>query len=235
MTVNNAFVHPRLTLNNLDRYVIRQSIFNFIKEHLNCFKGVVIDVGCGAMPYKTYICSNTSLKAYLGVDIETAKVYKPDIKPDYLWDGHTLPFQSGYADTILLTEVLEHCPQPEAVIEEVFRVLQKGGILIGTVPFLWPLHEVPHDNCRFTPFALKRMLIQAGFSNTQIIPHGGWHQALAAMLGLWLNRGVGNKQIKKILSLPVLAVMKILIKKDKKPTNFSEGQMCLGFGIIAVK
>jgi len=83
--------------------------------------------------------------SYLGIDLEGALIYDANIKPDFTWDGKRLPFETNSFDTIISTEVLEHCPEPEVFLYEVFRVLKKGGVFFFTVPFLWNLHEVPHD------------------------------------------------------------------------------------------
>jgi SAM-dependent methyltransferase len=231
----NPFVNPKLKLENIDRYAIRKSIFDAINGNLDFFCGDLLDVGCGKMPYKSFLKENSRIDSYTGIDIETAIVYDAHVKPDLYWDGQNLPLPDASHQTVLLTEVLEHCPEPKTVLDEVFRVLAGSGHLFLTVPFLWPLHEVPHDAYRYTPFTLERLLKQSGFSQINIQPYGGWHLSMAAMLGLWYKRGLSNALLKKILGMPVFYLVRLLIKKDKKPQTFSEGQMCLGFCVTAVK
>ena len=57
-----------------------------------------------------------------------------------------------------------------------------------TVPFIWPIHTVPHYEYRYTPFALRRLLERAGFWNPIIEATGGRHAVLALTLGLWVRR-----------------------------------------------
>lgn len=140
------------------------------------------------MPYKNFILENSKVTAYTGIDIENALEYDKDVKPDCYWDGITIPFDDYYFNTALATEVLEHCPDPKITLSETYRVLKQGGYFLFTVPFLWNLHEIPHDEYRFTPYALERLLREAGFSEIQITPHGGWHASLAQMMGLWVRR-----------------------------------------------
>lgn len=141
----NDFINLKLNKNNLDRYHIRSSIFRALQEALPLFKGRLLDIGCGKMPYKKYILEHSGVKEYVGLDIEDALEYSREVKADVLWDGITMPIKSSSYDCAFGTEVLEHCPQPEVVLREVYRVLKPGGVFFFTVPFLWNLHEIPQD------------------------------------------------------------------------------------------
>lgn len=232
---DNSFVDIELSSNNIDRYHIRRSIFEVIKNHLKYFHGSLLDVGCGKMPYRDYIKNNSIIKEYVGLDIESALEYDSLIKPDFVWDGDKMPFDDNSFDVALATEVFEHCPNVAIVLDEIYRVLKPEGLLLFTVPFLWPLHEVPNDEHRFTPFALKKQLTNANFMNIDIKATGGWHASMAQMLGLWVKRGINNKRLKKFLSICFKPLIKFLISKDKIPVQFKEGDMCTGFYGIANK
>ncbi len=221
------FTEIPFNIANLDIYFIRTSILKALTETMPSFKGKLLDVGCGQMPYRKLI-NKSEITTYIGVDLENALIYNPSIKPDFTWDGEKLPFKSNEFDTILLTEVLEHIPCPIISLKEIFRVLNNGGILFFTVPFLWPLHEPPHDEYRYTPFSLKRIFEQSGFSNIQIYAQGGWHASLAQMLGLWVKRSGISKNKRKLFSYLLKPLIKFLISKDIRPTNFSECQMITG-------
>lgn len=122
------FINIPFTSDNLDRYLMRSFIFNVVKNTLPSLKGTLLDVGCGKMPYKKYILENSEVNTYIGLDIETAMEYDTIIKPDYTWDGKEMPFKDESYDTLLATEVLEHCPTPELVLKEMYRVLKKRWI-----------------------------------------------------------------------------------------------------------
>ena len=232
------FIEIPYTTKNLDRFYIRSSIKEAIVESLPFLKGNLLDVGCGKKPYEKFILNNSKIKKYTGLDIEAAIVYDENIKPDYTWDGLIMPFENNSFDCAIATEVLEHCPDPEIMLKEVYRVLKTNGAFVFTVPFLWNLHETPNDQYRYTPFSLQRHLTNSGFTNIQLKATGGWNSSLAQMLGLWVRRSPLNKNIRKILSILLKPVIKLLIKKDRKRISiieFKDGQMITGIKGIAYK
>jgi SAM-dependent methyltransferase len=179
---------------------------------------------------------NSKVEEYIGIDIETALVYDDTIKPDYTWEGKILPFNDNEFEAIIMTEVMEHVQEPKNVLTEANRVLKNGGHLFFTVPFLWPLHEVPHDEFRYTPFSMERFFQDAGFTNIQIHATGGWHASLAQFLGLWVRRSNLSSMKRFIFSHLLKPIIKVLIRLDKKPIAFSEGQMITGlYGTVQKK
>lgn len=229
MASENDSLDLKLSVRNLDTFYIRQTILNSIMDNMDLFEGKLLDVGCGKMPYRDLINKKSSIVSYHGLEINNAKIYDEKIIPDFFWDGRTMPFKSDEYDIVFATEVFEHCPDLQTILKESYRVLKPNGKIFFTVPFLWPLHEVPNDEYRYTPFALKKHLESAGFENIDIKATGGWHASLAQFLGLWVRRGVSNKKMKRILSFFFKPIISGLIKRDYVPVNFTEGQMCTGF------
>lgn len=227
--MSDDFINIKFSIPNLDRYLIRTSILNALKEYLPVFEGSLLDIGCGKMPYKEHILENSKIENYIGLDIENALDYDIAIRPDFTWNGITMPFENNSFECALGTEVLEHCPEPEIVLKEVFRILKPGGVFFFTVPFLWNLHEVPHDEYRYTPFSLKRHLENSGFRDIDIKATGGWHASMAQMLGLWVRRSSMDNNKRYWLSLFLKPIIAYLIKKDKsQQVNFNEAQMITG-------
>ncbi|TYB80172.1 class I SAM-dependent methyltransferase [Bizionia saleffrena] len=230
------FISLKLNKNNLDRYHIRSSIFRALQDALPLFKGRLLDIGCGKMPYKKHILEHSGVKEYVGLDIENALEYAQDVKADVLWDGETMPLESSSFDCAFGTEVLEHCPEPEVVLKEVYRVLKPSGVFFFTVPFLWNLHEVPHDEYRYTPFSLTRHLENSGFTEIELKATGGWHASMAVMLGLWVRRSPISTRKRDVLSTALKPIIKYLIKKDKTSSiTFEDGQMITGISGTAKK
>lgn len=236
MAGTDNFINIQFTEHNLDRYGIRSAIFNSLAKALPNFGNVLLDVGCGKMPYREYILHNSKVTTYTGLDIESSLVYDQAVRPDITWDGRVMPFANAIFDTVMATEVLEHCPEPQIVLSEIIRVLKPGGCFFFTVPFLWNLHEVPNDAYRYTPFMLDRLLQQAGFSAVEMKAHGGWHASMAQMLGLWVRRAPLSSFKRKILSKCLKPIIAYLYKKDQQlAVRFKEGQMITGLSGMAFK
>jgi SAM-dependent methyltransferase len=85
-------------------------------------------------------------------------------------------------DAVVCREVLEHIPEPAAVLAEFRRTLRQCGTLYLTTPLLWEVHEHPYDFYRYTPYALRRLLTAAGFAVGSIAPRAGRYRALGASL-----------------------------------------------------
>ena len=212
------------------------SIFKAVKLCHTQFKGELLDVGCGKMPYKDYILANSRIERYTGLDIENAMVYDSQISPDYIWDGIKMPFNVASFDSVMATEVLEHCPDPIITLKEINRVLKPNGTFFFTVPFLWNLHETPYDYYRYTPFAIQLLLQKSGFKEIELRAAGGWHASMAQMLGLWIRRSPISSNKKKILSVCLKPIIQFLIKLDaKRPIKLNEGQMITSLYGTAIK
>jgi ubiquinone/menaquinone biosynthesis C-methylase UbiE len=225
------------TWDNIDMYVIRTCIWNAIQKCAPHFAGHLLDVGCGRKPYRQFLLDNKYISAYTGLDIASAIVYENGVKPDFTWDGNIMPFEDNSFDTLMATEVLEHCPDPYKIINEMKRVLKPGGLIFFTVPFLWNLHEVPYDEYRYTPFALQRIFKECDMEHIELFAHGGWNMSMAQMIGMWVvatKNGNRRKRWAKLLN----PFMKILIKKDleQAPIPFSDGMMLNGiYGMVRKK
>lgn len=218
-----------LSKSNIDAHVVKSKINLVVSSAAKDFNGWVLDIGCGKMPYRDLIITQNKVKKYVGLDLVNAIQYDSSIKPDFTWDGIKMPFDSESFETAMATEVLEHCFNPLILLNETFRVLKPGGKFFLTVPFLWPLHEIPNDAYRYTPWSLERLLKESGFSEIQIQPLGGWHAAMAQMTGLWVARSSMGIFSRRILTRLAIPFMKWLLKKEKgKKITFAEGQMITG-------
>jgi SAM-dependent methyltransferase len=84
-------------------------------------------------------------------------------QPDYVCDLAAIPVEDGRFDHVLLTQVLEHLPEPGRVLAELHRVLAPGGRLWLTAPLFYAEHQTPYDFYRYTQYGMRHVLEAAGF------------------------------------------------------------------------
>ncbi len=147
-------------------------------------RGRLLDVGCGDKPYEHIF--RPFVSEYLGVEHEATFGNTSALargKADVLYDGTRLPFEDESFDTVISVQVLEHTPDPHALVADMARVLRRDGLLILSAPFSFRLHEQPHDYFRFTPHGLQVLCERAGLEIVEIHPHGN----LWSLLGHKLN------------------------------------------------
>ena len=228
------FLNVPLCRNSMHIYYVRNSILTKLKAAIPLFRGRLLDVGCGHMPYKSMILApNTNVSDYVGMDLSDNRSYAN--QPDLSWDGTAIPLPDSSIDCAMATEVLEHCPYPDKTLAEINRVLKPGGTLFITVPFIWMLHETPYDEYRYTPFALKRLVESSKFKIIELSALGGWNASLAQFIANWLYYSEGNRQLRRLGKVLFFPFFKLLIKRDKVPTEFKTGQMINGLSCLAQK
>ncbi len=166
--------------------LVRRSILRFVRQAAEALPmgSRVLDAGAGDAPYRELF----SHCDYLTTDLAATTYHDFSRRPpNIVCDLTAIPLPTASLDAILCTEVLEHVPEPTAVLAEFRRLLMPGGQLFLTTPFFWGLHEQPYDFYRFTPYALERLFTQAGFAVLTIRPRDGFFTTVAMQL-IFLRR-----------------------------------------------
>ncbi|HEX8736663.1 MAG TPA: methyltransferase domain-containing protein [Pyrinomonadaceae bacterium] len=220
-------------------YSARTAILESVKEESRLFYGTVLDVGCGFMPYKKLIEANRQVKKYIGMDFEqtAAGIYDVRVEPDLKWGGREIPLEDESIDCVMATEFLEHYAEPEKALREMRRVMKPDGKIFATVPFVWNLHEIPHDEYRYTPYSIKRHFENAGFREINVKALGGWNLSLAQMLGLWVTFSKMSSFSRAVMRKFLFPFYALLVKTDRKPAEFDgwDNSMFTGLSITARK
>jgi SAM-dependent methyltransferase len=238
--IDQYFLNIKLNKDYPDIYCVRSSILKAIKSFSPKFKGKLLDVGCGIMPYRELILNtNKNVTSYIGLDFENSLDSEYSFgKPDFFWNGDIIPLEDNAVETIIATEFFEHCTEPEKIMKEILRVLKPDGVLFLTVPFIWNLHLVPYDEYRYTPFALKRHLLNAGYTNIEINALGGMDASLAQMLAIWYRNRPMRSLYKKYLGPIIVSIIRWLLNADSRADKnkiFAEGSMITGLSGVAYK
>lgn len=141
--------------------------------------GKLIDLGCGNVPF---------YDVYKDLIIENICADWPNSmhKNEYLDTecdlNQRLPFPDSDFDTIIISEVLEHISNPELTWAEMTRILKPGGRIILSVPFLYKIHEAPHDYFRYTEFALRNFAAKNKLSVLELESLGGLPEVLTDII-----------------------------------------------------
>lgn len=184
--------------------------------------GDLVDLGCGMVPlYGAYRDLVTSVTC---VDWPNTMHPSPylDLEADLT---QPLPLPDAAYDTVLLTDVLEHLPRPDAIWAEIRRILRPGGVVIVGVPFLYWLHEQPHDYHRYTNFRLQMFADDHGFEVVELAPYGGPTDVAADMIAKILNSKPRWRWL-------VPRVMRWAEKRGRGPYNIRIN-MPLGYVMVA--
>ncbi len=144
-------------------------------------RGRLLDLGCGKVPlygaYRDLVSEVCCVDWAAGTHID----HECDL-------SQPLPFGDAQFDTIVLSDVLEHVPDPALLWREMARLLAPGGRLIMNVPFFYWLHAHPHDYYRYTCFALERFVRMNGLALLAMRPLGGVAEVLADLLAKLLAK-----------------------------------------------
>ena len=141
----------------------------------------ILDAGCGTGLNLRHLPAGS-----VGIDINPRNIalLRQRLPNHTVIEGdvEALPFDDASFGTVLCTEVIEHIPDPSAALAEYRRVLQPGGVLIGSVPArsaIWKLrflsstcpHSEPFHN-EYLPNEVRDML--AGW-NVEVLRYSLLH------------------------------------------------------------
>jgi SAM-dependent methyltransferase len=125
-------------------------------------------------------------------------------KPHVFADGTRLPFRDASMDAIVCLEVIEHVRDPEQLLAEIHRVLKPGGRALMSMPFLYPVHDAPHDYQRLTRYGWRRSLEQNGFTAFDVRTDDHAVRTAAMLAALAIAGGVSQlSTVQRLLLMPV--------------------------------
>jgi len=184
-------------------WLIKKLVNDRVRDHLPALHGSVLDAGCGTRPYQPDILRHADW--CVGLDwAHSVHGLHADVLADL---ARPLPLQDACMDCAVCFEVLEHVPEPAALLGELHRVLRPQGILLLSVPFQWWVHEAPYDFYRYTRHGLERLLTGAGFVDVRVEATSGFWSMWLLKLNYQLARAVtGSKwrrRITRALLIPV--------------------------------
>ena len=203
-------------------------------------RGTVLDVGCGAQPFRSLVNANAT---YLGIDTDAAKAHFGYEMPNTTYfSGDVWPVADASVNMVLCTETLEHVLETRRFLAEAARCLVPGGTLLLTIPFAARWHFIPYDYWRFTPSSLDYLLTTSGFHSTRVYARGNAYTVacykVMTLILLLLMPQTGSKISRLLLRLAGLAFLPLFVLLAVV-ANLSlrgrGGDDCLGYTVFAVR
>lgn len=201
----------------------KDSILDSLIEARKYAKGRLLDVGCGNKPYQRIFAKKVT--EYLGLDKTVGDIHGSALD---------MPFKKNTFDTVLSTQVLEHVSDPQKMMDEISRVLKKGGHAILTMPLFWCLHEEPEDYFRFTKYGLMKLAKESKLEIVYIRDRGNWPITIGQLISIFLEPTINRYLLKYPKRLIQTSIMFIFYQLSKLYI-FRNSQAPLGYTIVLKK
>lgn len=169
----------------------------------------LLEVGCGA----GHVLEHFEPARQVGLDLSATMLLRSRSRlgpetPLVRGSADRLPFAEGSFSVIICTELLEHTPDPEAVVAELLRVAGRGGRVVVSVP-----NEVNIDRAKWLARripGLRRLLSSLADEDNEWHLHRMDLRVLRSIVG---DRGT-LEQVRRIpaaiLPLRYVAVLRAL-------------------------
>ncbi len=167
-------------------YLTRNRLLKTISALAPHLKGKLLDFGCGSKPYKPLFTADE----YIGLDFENPGHPHLNEQIDVFYDGNKIPFDDAHFDSVFSSEVFEHIFNLESILQELYRVLRPGGLMLITCPFTICEHEAPNDFARYSSFAIKYLLEKNGFEVVEQYKTGNSFETIGQLRLTYINQHI---------------------------------------------
>ena len=186
----NRIFHPQCIVNRLTDSNVQVAMSSFAKDSM------ILDVGSGAAPYWKY----RQDCRWVGLDVYPSQPNTIVVTPGLPWKLKSSSFEG-----VLCTQMLEHSLNFNLILSEIERTLKRNGILVISVPFLYPYHGAPEDYHRFTKYAMIEHLKNYEILNQ--IELGNYFETQSVLTNIFLEEKMKSRasfRLIRILIFPAI-------------------------------
>lgn len=162
--------------------------------------GSLLDIGAANRWLEGHVPSHVR---YVALDYPVTGRDMYGARPDVFADAAQLPLPDNAFEAVACLEVLEHVRDPGKVVAEIARVLRPGGRVWISMPFLYPLHDAPHDYQRYTEYGLCRDIQQAGLEMVTLRRSVGAMRTVGLLTSLAVAGGLRGRGFLTVMLTPV--------------------------------
>jgi len=208
----------RPSLRHVDFLVQRKRIVILSKwiSELPALPLRVLDIGGRIQPYRPYF---KSLEQYVSFDLQF------DGLIDFVADAHVIPIHDAKMDVVVCTQVMSYVNNPSLVVEEIYRVLKPGGILLLSAPSFFPQHH--DEKWRFTKLGLQHIL--SPFQQNAIVAETFSMAGLCRSLNYVLHGSIKHYRVKQFASwttIPTINSLGLFLDKFATGNEICTANYC---------
>jgi SAM-dependent methyltransferase len=217
-------LYPSLTNPNWLVLRRRREIFQKWISRLDAGALTVLDVGGRVQPYRPLL--EGKIRSYVAIDLCQTPLI------GVVAGAEQIPFKSAQFDLVICTQVLEYVPNPAAAIAEIHRVLRPGGVLLLSVPSIFP-RDSDRDAWRFLPASLRILL--RSFRRIEIASEGGSLSGISRTFAVFLVMLSRPSLVARILQFTVIPILNVATFLLESLFPNSNDQFAANYSILAEK
>jgi SAM-dependent methyltransferase len=184
----------------------------------------VLDVGGRIQPYRPLL--EGKVRRYVAVDLRRTPLV------NVVGRGEQTPFAEGQFNLVICTQVLEYIPEPAAAIAEIHRVLKPGGVLLLSVPAVFP-RDSDHDRWRFLPESLRYLL--RSFSDVELVAEGSSIAGLFRTVNVCAVMFAKPAFLRTLLQFTLIPLLNITAASLELLSGSSSDELAANFSAFARK
>lgn len=165
----------------------------------------VLDVGGRLQPYRPLLGGR--VQDYLTIDPDITPLVNAAAVAEYL------PFRDGQFDLVICTQVMQYFPEPARAVEEMRRVLCKGGFAFVSAPSVF-VRDHEREYWRFLRPALLHLFEQ--FDTVEVIAEGNSASGMVRTVNVFLTSFIRPRFLLPICEwsvVPLLNMAGLLLEK----------------------